>query len=273
MINILRQTICNYSDSLADQVADLLPFSVNSGVPYVNRVRGRILPRPDGATGLFAPDTISWLRSYAAEATLSDIGRDCSNQTVVFTLPLLGITNRPLPGYKKGGFNLFKTIAKVIALGEVKNLDQCIIEFGSRFPVSAKDFNDELSRQICAAGGTINKKARLILYAHGLSNAALTSDLETLRLCALKTIPVINIDWLNIDSNWDVIWNPCTNLKPVRKKLEAKLTKFLDQMIEQICASRCDVIVNDTMSFFDSAYLSYRDNQHLPNLSKIIWKS
>jgi len=277
MINTLKQTIYDCSDSFVSQAINLLPFAGDTSIngkrilarnSQINRIRGHILPQPDRAAGLFAPDTISWLRSCATEAKLSNNSRDHLNQTAVYIVPVLGITNRPLPGYKRAGFNLFKTTAKIVASGKVKNLDQCIIEFSPRFPVSFKDFNEELDRQICFAGGTIKKKGRLAFYAHGLSNAALASDLEAFRLCALKTMPVINIDWLDMDSSWDIFWNPCSNLKPMQKNLEAKLIRVLDQIIEQVCASRCNVIVNDKSSFFDSTYLPYRDCNDLPKLSK-----
>jgi hypothetical protein len=259
-------------------LTNLFPFPVNAEVngkriltreSYNNRIRARILPKPNRTIGLFAPDTITWLRSCATESICPDNDRDSKNQTLVFTMPILGITNRPLPGYKKGGFNLFKTIATVIVSDNVKNFDQCTIEFSSRFPLSVKDFNDELSRQICFAGRPFKKKGRLVIYAHSLNNAALPSDLEALRLCALKTMPVINIDWLDTNETWELIWNPCSKLKPLQIQLEKKLVKFLDRLIEQVCASRCNVIFAESRSFIDSIYLPYRSRIGLPALNKV----
>ena len=278
MINTLKQTICDYSSSLAYLANNVLPFSdgnTNTNKLFArgrcaDRVRAKILPQSSGISGLFAPDTLSWLRQLSKlESGDSNNGYNRSNQ-VVFTLTILGVTNRPLPGYKKAGFNLFKTIVKVIAADNIKNLDQCIIEFSPRFPVSMKDFESELSHQICIGGGRFSKKGRLTFFAHGLNNAALASDLEALRLCVIKTMPVINIDWLNIDSSWDVMWNPCASLKPEQKKLEAKLTRVLDGIIEQACASNCNIIVDDSKSFFDTTYLSYRGRHELPKLNTVV---
>jgi len=233
----------------------------------VDRVRACIEPQSSGISGLFAPDTHAWLSACSEEIPFAN--HRFPDDTTIYTVPLLGITNRPLPGFRKAGFNLFKTLVKISAPAGVKKLDQCRIEFSPRFPITVAGFMDELNRQFCASNGGLRKKNRLIIYSPEMSGLAVDTDLETLRVCVLKTIPAINIDWLDTENNWDVMWNPCSHLKSIIEKLEAKLIKFLDQVIEQVCASRCNVMTDNPGSFFDITYLPYRHDNNLPVVIKI----
>jgi len=262
--------------AVANLLTDLLPFSTNPRAERIsflpeqtaNRIRARISPRSSENAEYYAPDTISWLRLQPLDTKPTHE----VNNTITYTVTQLGITNRPLPGYKKAGFNLFKTMAKVTLPSKLKNFDQCTVEFSQRLPIHQAAFNEELAAQLSCLKWHIKTKGRLIFYSHTACNLAVSSDFEALRLSALKALPVLNVDWLDIDGGWDVIWNPCSNLKPVRKKLETKLIHFLDRIVEQVCASRCDSFVNGRGSFLTTTYLPHRDQSQLPKLKKI-WQA
>ncbi len=186
-------------------------------------------------------------------------------------MPLLGITNRPLAGYKKAGLNLFRTSVKIIPKINFNDFDQCTIEFGLRLPIKADAFIEEMQRQIDLSTSRIKNKGRLTFYCHDAVNIPVTSDLETLRLSIVKTMPTINIDWLDPSLSWETLWNPCARLESIKPHLEDKLTKFLDQIIEHGCASRCNAIIQKRHCFFDCTYLPYRKNQMLPELNKVTY--
>lgn len=234
---------------------------------YFERVRARVLPKQIRNAYALSPDTVLWLKACA----LNTLINNDTDETITYTIPLLGITNRPLPGYRKAGFNLFKTLVKVIANDEMKNLDQCTIEFGSRLPINKQDFNDELYRQISLSRSRIKTRGQVVFYSHAPASVAVATDLETLRLSILKAMPVINLDWLDPSSDWEVLWNPCAHLEPVKLQLEEKLIKFLDQLVQQICASQCNAVIQRANCFFDNAYLPHRKKHQLPPFNKIIF--
>jgi hypothetical protein len=256
--------------TVANLITDLLPLTSDlkaheKSLQNSNRVRARILPRSAEAATCYAPDTISWLRLQSLNTKVVDE----TNNIITYAVPQLGVTNRPLPGQKKAGFNLFKTIATVTVPARLANFDQFSVEFGPRLSLNQRAFDQELALRLSYLNCHSRTKGRLIFYSHKACNMAVSTDFQALRLSVLKAVPVINVDWLDVDGGWDVVWNPCSSLKPVRKKLEAKLIKFLDQIIEKICASRCDLFIGSSEAFLNATYLSYRDQCQLPKLHQI----
>lgn len=209
-----------------------------------DRPRLRITPNQQKSY-MFAPDTLSWIKTCA----ISTISNSAVHECIVYKIPILGITNRSLPSCKSAGLNLFKTTVSIIAHRNVKNLDQCMIEFGPRFPISISKFSEELCRQMYLLKPHVKTKGRMIFLCSDISNIASTTDLQTLHLSATKVMPVINIDWLDPYCDWDLLWNPCSKLKPVKSKLENRLIHLLDKLIQKICASQCNVIIQRTNSF------------------------
>ncbi len=276
MINTFKLNQFSNTNLFNYLVPNLLPFSSSGKIEVKNLFstapstigtpRACITPQSIQIANIFAPDTIPWLRSLTVSTSHEDTLIDCTR----FHIPQLGITNRPLPGHKKPGFNLFKTLAKVIVPANAKNLDHCTVEFGQRLPLSAKAFGDELERQLSLLNLRAKRKGRLIFYSHTTSNLAVTSDFESLRFSALQALPVINVDWLDPENTWEIIWNPCSNLIPIKKQLTIKLIKFVNELINRVCASNCNLYINRPNYFFDTVYLPYRNQCQLPKLNKII---
>ena len=262
------------SDSLLNHVmSKLFNFSqinsVNCSLETSTKeqIRARVAPKTANQSCIFAPDTVSWLRSCA----INNLADNPGSLIVVYIVPLLGITNRPLAGYRKAGLNLFKTLVKISIPTNVRNFNQCTIEFGSRIPISNKAFYHEIYRQMSFTNTRIKTKGRLSFYGHGQASIAAITDLEALRQCALKSMPIINIDWLDSSSTWEKLWNPCAALAPVKAKLEGKLIALMDKIVEQLCASQCNAIIKSTDGFIDSTYLPHRQHKKLPGLNKTIY--
>lgn len=271
----MTNSLTNQSNPLAYLIENLNPFfelSTNSqsspkSLNSDKRTRARILPKQIRPSYIFAPEFLPWLKSCAINISLATERA----KIITYTIPLLGITNRPLAGYKKAGLNLFKTFVKLTPKANLNNLDQCTIEFGMRLPMNARDFIEEIHRQIYLSTPRIKTKGRLTFYCHNSVSTPVTTDLETLRLSIIKTMPTINIDWLDPSLSWEALWNPCSQLEPIKLKLEDKLIIFLDQLIQQICASQCNAVMQRRHCFFDSTYLLHRKNQMLPELNKIVY--
>ncbi len=272
MINLLRENTFNCSTPLHYVVAKLFQIYDNkedgvaeSTTEVFKKTRARMLPKPPRNAYVFAPDTVSWLRSCAIETTIVNK----AHQSTIYTIPLLGITNRPLAGYKTVGFNLYKTLVKLTIPTNVRNFDQCTIEFSSRMPVNKRQFAEEVFRQINITNSRVKKKGRLTFYSHSYSGIAAMTDLGALRLSALKAMPVINIDWLDASIKWDTLWNPCAKLEPMQSKLEAKLVEFLDKLVSQVCANQCNAVMERSGCFFDNIYMPHRKQNKMPHFNKI----
>lgn len=259
--NPLAYLVANLNPFFESNVnAQAFPKSLNSN----KRIRACIVPKQIRPSYIFAPESLTWLESCAVNISVAA-------QTTTYTIPLLGITNRPLAGHKKAGLNLFKTFVKLTSKRNLNNLDQCTIEFGLRLPINAHDFMEEIHRQINLSTQRVKTKGRLTFYCHNSFSTPVTTDLETLRLSITKTMPTINIDWLDPSMSWEALWNPCSQLEPIKSKLEDKLIKFLDQIIESVCASRCNAIIQRRHCFFDGTYLQYRKYERLPDLNKVAY--
>jgi hypothetical protein len=259
--NSLNQFISAAGKILLDRRFGLV--KTNAGT----KIRARVMPKQIRSSYICAPETIAWLKDCSTKETPN---KNCP-ENICYTMPIIGITNRPLPGYKKAGFNLFRTFANIITSPDVTNLEQCTIEFEQRLPINAQDLFEELDRQVFLTSSRVKGKGRLTFYCQSLGGLAFTTDLEALRLSAIKTGAVIILDWLDPSASWDSFWNPCAILEPIKSKLENRLIDFIDQIVQRTCASQTNAFMQQANCFFDNTYLPHRKHSNLPELNKIIF--
>lgn len=254
----------NQLANLTNKLFKTLSIKTSCNLSNRNTLRARITPKQIRSLSLFSHEASTWLDACATKKIM-----DYTSGKVIHTFPLIGITNRPLPGFKKAGLNLFTTTVRIISSKNIKNLDECTLEFGKRLPINTKDFIEEMCRQIYSTSYRSKGKGRLTFYAHNSCVTATASDLESLRLSLTNTMPVINIDWLDQQINWEKYWTSSSSLETNQSKMEANLIKILDLIIQCACPSYCNALIQNTNSFLDNIYLPYRQNECLPDLNKV----
>jgi hypothetical protein len=184
--------------------------------------------------------------------------------STTYSINQVGITDRN----SAAGANFYSRKVDITVPAGTPTLDQCSFKFGDRQIITEAEY-DELLKKDTAGDREVD------LYTHGVSCTDSSADRQALMLELSNGRPTVNIDWT---ANPPEDMNPFKALiQYLRDTAAAKrannnktFVSAIDRTIEHIGAEHTGMIGFSHGAMFDTRYLKYRAQNHLPKLDTVI---